>query len=274
MTKFRAACVQMTSTPSADHDIAQDLALMQRAADDGATLIALPEFCAGLDVKNGALAPVAFPEDTHPALAAFCGFARARRVEILVGSVSIADGSKIFNRSFHIDWVGEIAARYDKIHMFDIDLGNDGRYCESDVMEPGKAAVMTETHGLRAGMSICYDLRFPHLYRHYAKSGAEILFVPAAFTQKTGEAHWHALLRARAIENGAFVIAPGQCGTIAGGGGMYGHSLVVDPWGHVVCDGGTEPGVTIAEIDSELVSQTRQKIPSLANERDFERAPS
>jgi predicted amidohydrolase len=269
MTPFKAACIQMTATPDAEADIATNLKLMSQAADQGATLIATPEFCAGLDVQDGALAPVAFPEGSHPALAAFTAFAAYRQVEVLVGSISVAEGSKVFNRSFHIDISGTILARYDKIHMFDIDLGPDGRYCESEAMEPGTQAVMTETHGAAAGMSICYDLRFPHLYRHYAQNGAAILFIPAAFTRKTGEAHWFPLLRARAIENGAFVIAPGQCGTVAGGSDLYGHSLIIDPWGRVLCDGGEQPGVSVQSIDLSQVSDARGKIPSLANERPF-----
>lgn len=271
MTSFKAACIQMTATPDAAADIATNLDLMTQAADQGATLIATPEFCAGLDVKDGALSPVAFPEDSHPALVAFTEFAANRRVEVLVGSISVVEDGKCFNRSFHIDDAGAILARYDKIHMFDIDLGPDGRYCESEAMEPGKRAVMTETHGAKAGMSICYDLRFPHLYRHYSQSGAAILFVPAAFTQKTGEAHWHPLLRARAIENGAFVIAPGQCGTIAGGSALYGHSLIIDPWGRILCDGGDAPGVSLHMIDLSQVAEARGKIPSLASERPFDK---
>lgn len=270
MTSFKAACIQMTATPDAAADIATNLDLMTQAADQGATLITTPEFCAGLDVKDGALAPVAFPEDSHPALAAFTAFAANQQVEVLIGSISVAEGGKCFNRSFHIDRAGKILARYNKIHMFDIDLGPDGRYCESDAMEPGKRAVMTQTHGAVAGMSICYDLRFPHLYRHYAQSGAAILFVPAAFTRKTGEAHWHSLLRARAIENGAFVIAPGQCGTIAGGSELFGHSLIIDPWGQVLSDGGVAQGVSTSMIDLSHVTEVRGKIPSLANERPFD----
>lgn len=271
MTSFKAACIQMTATPDVKSDIATNLELMAQAADQGATLIATPEFCVGLDVKDGALSPIAFPEDSHPALAAFCDFAAKRQVELLVGSIPVLEDGKLFNRSLHIDSSGTVLARYNKIHMFDIDLGPDGRYCESDVMEPGTQAVMTQTHGATAGMSICYDLRFPHLYRHYAQSGAVILFIPAAFTKKTGEAHWLPLLRARAIENGAFVIAPGQCGAVTGGGEVYGHSLIIDPWGQVLCDSGDKPGICVQSIDVSLVSEARGKIPSLANERLFDK---
>ncbi|MEZ5716224.1 MAG: carbon-nitrogen hydrolase family protein [Paracoccaceae bacterium] len=272
MTSFKAACVQMSATPDIEADIATDLALMEQAAAAGAQLIALPEYCAGLDVEDGALAPVAFPEAAHPALAAFSGFARDRAVELLIGSIAVSEPDRLVNRSFHIGRDGAVLARYDKIHMFDIDLGPDGRYCESDVIAPGTQATLTETHGARAGLSICYDLRFPHLYRDYARAGADILFIPAAFTRKTGAAHWHVLQRARAIENGAFVIAPGQCGTVAGGSEMFGHSLIVDPWGGVLADGGEEAGIVLAEIDLDRVAEARRKIPSLANERAYGKA--
>ena len=271
MTHFTAACIQMSATPDIAADIATDLALMAEAADQGATLIALPEYCAGLDVKDGALSPIAFTEADHPAVAAFADFARDRAVEVLIGSVAVLAGGKTVNRSFHIRGDSSIAARYDKIHMFDIDLGGGHSYCESNVIAPGTRAVLTETHGATAGMSICYDLRFPHLYRDYAKAGASVLFMPAAFTRKTGEAHWHVLQRARAIENGAFVIAPGQCCTVAGCAEMFGHSLIVDPWGEVLADAGTEPGFAIATIDLQKVAETRGMIPSLVNERDFDR---
>jgi predicted amidohydrolase len=164
---------------------------------------------------------------------------------------------------------GTIAARYDKLHLFDIDLDKDHVYRESATIAPGEVAIVSPcTEGL-IGLSICYDLRFPHLYRAQAKAGAEILAVPAAFTRKTGEAHWHILNRARAIENGAYVIAPCQYGTLAGGSACFGHSLIVDPWGRVLADGGEAEGVIVAEIDLDLVRQTRSRIPSLRHDRAF-----
>lgn len=268
MTVLNAACVQMSGSTDVDTDIAKNIALIEEAADGGANLIATPEFCVGLDVQGGALSPVAFSEADHPALAAFQDVARARNVDLIVGSIAVAEAGKLFNRSFHIDSTGSVKARYNKIHMFDIDLGADGRYCESDVMEPGAHAAMTQIGDAPAGLSICYDLRFPHLYRHYAKSGAQILFVPAAFTKVTGEAHWMPLLRARAIENGAFVIAPGQCGSVKGAA-LYGHSVIIDPWGEVLSEAGDLPGFVATDIDLDLVNVARRKIPSLANERDF-----
>lgn len=269
MTTFTAACVQMTATPDVFADIDNNLRLMHEAADQGADVIALPEFCAGLDVKSGALAPVAFPQDEHPAICRFRDFAKVRKVDVLVGSVAVTTKNGLRNRSLLIDTEGNIKARYDKIHMFDIDLGPGQRYCESDVMSPGDSVVTTELRGQTIGMSICYDLRFPHLYRMQAKAGATILFIPAAFTHPTGEAHWHVLQRARAIENSAFVIAPGQCGIVAGGSHLYGHSLIIDPWGRVLAEANDQPGVILAQIDCNLTQETRQKIPSLANERSL-----
>lgn len=267
MTIFTAACVQMTATPDVLADVETNLDLMHEAADKGADIIALPEFCAGLDVKEGALAPVAFPEGDHPAVHAFCDFAEARKVDALVGSVAVVTEDGLRNRSLLIGSDGNIRARYDKIHMFDIDLGSGQRYCESDVMSPGDEVVTASLHGETVGLSICYDLRFPHLYRMQAKAGAGVLFIPAAFTHPTGEAHWHVLQRARAIENGAFVIAPGQCGIVAGGSHLYGHSLIIDPWGRVLAEAGDQPGFILAQIDCNLVQNARNKIPSLVNER-------
>ena len=269
MSSVKIACVQLTATPDIHADTEKCLKMMSQAVKRGAELIALPEYCVGLDVQNGALSPVALPQAEHPTLVAFSNFASKHNVEILVGSIAISHEGLVFNRSFHIGKQGELLAQYDKIHMFDIDLGSDGRYCESDVIEPGRKTVISDVCGHKLGMSVCYDLRFPHLYRQYAKAGANILFVPAAFTRKTGQAHWHVLLRARAIENGAFVIAPGQCGTVAGGGEVYGHSIVIGPWGNIIAEASSEPEVIVAEIDMNQVSEVRSKIPSLSNDREF-----
>jgi predicted amidohydrolase len=214
--------------------------------------------------------PVAFAEAEHPVLPAMQGLAKELKLWLLVGSIGVkAPDGKIFNRSFMMAPSGAIAARYDKIHLFDIDLGEGKSYRESATIEPGRNAVIAPCAEGLIGLSICYDIRFPHLYRAYAQAGAELLAAPAAFTRVTGEAHWHVLQRARAIENGAYVISPAQCGTLAGGAECYGHSLIVDPWGRVLADGGTEPGVVTAEIDLSLVSDTRQRIPSLAHDRAF-----
>jgi len=177
---------------------------------------------------------------------------------------------KFANRSVLISSAGEIVATYDKVHMFDVDLDGGESYRESKHYEPGTALNLAETPWAPIGMSICYDIRFPHLYRRLAQAGAKILTVPAAFTRPTGEAHWHVLLRARAIENGCFVLAPGQCGQHEDGRKTYGHSLAVDPWGYVIADGGEETDITLAEIDLDLVDKARGKVPSLKHDRPLE----
>lgn len=271
MTKpFIAACVQYGATPDISADIATALRLMQQAADRGATLIALPELCAGLVAQGGRFVPHACAEADHPAVGAFAAFARQHQVQVLVGSVGVlADDARIFNRSLLLDAQGRVAARYDKIHLFDIDLPDGSSFRESATIAPGDRAVVVELAQGSLGLSVCYDLRFPQLYRSHAQRGASMLAVPSAFTRTTGQAHWHVLLRARAIENGAYVIAPGQCNAPVGGAKFYGHSLIVDPWGEVLADAGDEPGVICAEIDLQRVADTRRRIPSLANERGF-----
>jgi predicted amidohydrolase len=192
-------------------------------------------------------------------------------VTLHVGSLAIqASPDRAANRSFLIDPHGEIKARYDKIHMFDVDLANGESYRESNNFRPGEIAVLTDLPWGRLGMTICYDLRFPALYRALAEAGASFLAVPAAFTKQTGEAHWHVLLRARAIENGCFVLAAAQGGTHENGRATYGHSIVIDPWGKVLAEGDTEPGVVMAEIDPAAVVAARAKIPSLQHGRRFE----
>ena len=268
--KFIAACIQNCATPDVEADIAILAKLVDTAAAKGAEFIALPEYCAGLDTKDGMLHPFAVPEGDHPVLPAMAALAKAHKAWILVGSIGVksADG-RIFNRGFMIAPDGTIAARYDKIHMFDVDLGDGHAYRESATIMPGHEAVLSPCIGGPIGLSICYDLRFADLYRTLAKAGAQMLAVPAAFVRMTGKAHWHILNRARAIENGAYVIAPCQYGTLAGGSECYGHSLIVDPWGRVLADGGEAESVITAEIDLAEVAKTRARIPSLQHDRPF-----
>ncbi len=189
---------------------------------------------------------------------------------MVVGSIAVQTSSgKVGNRSYVINDYGEIVARYDKLHMFDIQLSESEYYRESDTIEPGKKAILVDTPFGKLGLTICYDLRFPQLYRDLAQAGAEILLTPAAFTKKTGEAHWHVLNRARAIENGAFVVAPRAIGAVDGGGESYGHSLIISPWGEVLADGGTLPGIVQATIDLEEVAAARARIPSLTHNRPY-----
>lgn len=267
---FKAACIQNSATPDIDHDVAICLRLIERAAEAGASLIALPEYCVGLDTKNGLLHPAAFPEQQHPALSAFGDAAAKYGRWLLIGSIGVkAPDGRIYNRSIMLDPHGRIAARYDKLHLFDVDLGDGKIYRESATIAPGDSAVLSPCMESVIGLSVCYDLRFPQLYRAYAQAGAEMLAIPAAFTKITGEAHWHVLNRARAIETGSFIVAPCQYGTLAGGSQCYGHSLIVDPWGRILADGGEEEGVALADIDLSLVTETRRRIPSLKHDRPF-----
>jgi predicted amidohydrolase len=267
---FIAACVQNCATPDIGADLAALARLIDKAAERGAKLIALPEYCAGLDTKNGQLHPVAAPERDHPVIPAIAGLARRHAAHVLIGSIGVTrpDG-KIVNRSLMIDPSGSVAARYDKIHLFDVDLGPGKIYRESATIAPGHEAVLAPEPAGMIGLSICYDVRFAALYRTLAQAGAEVLAVPAAFTRVTGEAHWHVLNRARAIETGSYVIAPCQYGTLAGGSVCYGHSLIVDPWGRVLADGGEDEGVITAEIDLAQVNAARRRIPALRHDRPY-----
>jgi predicted amidohydrolase len=264
------ACLQTTPMPDFGSAIGVALPLARLAAGDGAQLLCLPEYCGGLVSHDGVIRPPSAPEDSHPVLDALRGFAAEAKVWMQIGSVAV-DGpdSTIINRGYLIDADGEIRARYDKIHMFDIQLSAAEVYRESTYVTAGNTAVVEDTPWARIGHTICYDLRFPQLYRDLAQAGAEILTVPAAFTQKTGEAHWHALNRARAIENGAFVVATCAHGPCPGGGAAYGHSLIISPWGWVLADGGEGPGVIQATIDLSEVAAARAQIPSLTHDRDY-----
>jgi len=253
----------------------KSLRLTREAAAAGAELVCLPEYFSGIATEGARFIPTAFTEERHPALPAFLEAARELGLWILLGSLAVTrpDG-RVANRSYVIDPSGRITAQYDKIHLFDVDLGADKNYRESEDISPGSVATVAETPWGGLGLSVCYDLRFPQLYRALAKAGATMLAVPAAFTRLTGRAHWHVLLRARAIENGAYVIAPCQNGTLEGGGECFGHSLIVDPWGEVLADGGEEEGVVIAEIDPAAVDRARGRIPSLTHDRKFSVAVS
>ena len=268
------ACLQTRPMPDFDSAIPEALGLAEKAAADAAELLCLPEYCGALVSRGGVIVPPAAPEDAHPVLAALKDFAATSRVWIQVGSIAV-DGpdGRIVNRGFLLDDQGAIRARYDKIHMFDIQLSEAEVYRESTYVSPGATAVIEETPWARIGHTICYDLRFPQLYRDLAQAGAEVLTVPAAFTAKTGAAHWHVLNRARAIENGAFVVATCAHGPCPGGGAAYGHSLIIDPWGAVLADGGEGPGVAMATIDLDAVAQARAKIPSLTHDRSYKRPP-
>jgi len=271
MATFKAACIQV----SASDDMAANLRvvgeLARRARGEGAELITTPENVSMMVTGSANLRAKAAPEASHPALAAFRELAQETGAWLLAGSlhVRLEDEDRLANRSFLIDPKGEIAAKYDKIHMFDVDLPSGESYRESKNFRPGAQAVLAELPWCRLGMTICYDLRFPQLYRALAKAGAEVLTIPSAFTRPTGRAHWQALMRARAIETGCWVLAAAQCGEHAGGRKTYGHSVIVAPWGEIVAEAGEEPGAILADIDLAKVAEARGQVPSLGHDREF-----
>ena len=269
MTELRVACIQNTASRDIRANVDWVCARIDQAAAGGAEFIALPETVGLIEPVNEQIPAATFSEADDIGLAAFRERAARHGVVVLVGSQLIEESGRIFNRSFLLDRDGAIRARYDKLHMFDIELKNGEAYRESDAIAPGSRAVIVETGFGRLGLSVCYDLRFGALYRALAQAGAELITIPAAFTQTTGKAHWHVLVRARAIETGAFVIAPNQCGHHCDKRYSYGHSLIVDPWGEVLADGGAEPGIVYADIDTAQVAKVRGRIPSLKNERSF-----
>ena len=267
---FTAACVQMNTGDDLEANIADAMAGIREAARTGAGFVATPENTTMIVKGRAATLAKALPEAEHPAMTAFASLAEELGIWLLIGSLTVKlNAEKAANRSLLFAPDGGLAARYDKIHMFDVDIPDGQSYRESSTFRPGGETALVELPWGKLGMTVCYDMRFPTLYRAYAQAGARFLTVPSAFTRFTGEAHWHVLLRARAIETGCFVIAPAQCGTHAGGRQTYGHSLIVAPWGEVLADGGTDPGVVTAEIDPARVTEARRMVPSLAGDRTF-----
>ena len=267
---LRVACVQPSSGQDVDANLDAAGALVREACAQGAALVALPENVALMEHRSAVLRARAAPLDAHPAVAFFRALAEETGAWLLAGSVAATAGDgRLANRSLLIDPAGAVVAAYDKIHMFDVDLPTGERYRESEAFQPGGRAVVAETPWGGLGMTVCYDLRFPQLYRALAHAGARLVAVPAAFTRHTGEAHWHVLLRARAIETGCFVVAPCMWGSHSGGRETYGHSLIVDPWGEVLADGGTGTGVVVADLALARVARARAAIPALAHDRAF-----
>ena len=264
----KAVTIKTESTPFHITDAGLRIAIDQAVAG-GAEFVALPETVGLIEPVNEQIPVATYSEQDDIGLAAFRAKAREHGIILLVGSQLIRDRERIVNRSYLLDADGEIRARYDKLHMFDIELKNGEFYRESDAIAPGDQAVVTATPWGRLGLSVCYDLRFGQLYRALAQAGAAFITIPAAFTQTTGAAHWHVLVRARAIETGAYVFAPNQCGHHCDKRYSYGHSLIVDPWGEVLADGGAEPGIIFADIDPDQVAKVRSRIPVLDNARDF-----
>ena len=269
--KFRVGLIQMRSTRTPAENTDAAARMIGEARSGGADYVLTPEMTNIMESSREKLFATIVPEENDATLATFRELARALGIFVHVGSLAIkASADKAVNRSFLIDRRGEIVARYDKIHMFDVDLKGGESYRESRSYRPGEMAVVSDLPLGRLGLTICYDLRFPALYRALAEAGASFLAIPSAFTKQTGEAHWHALMRARAIENGSFVFAAAQGGVHENGRETFGHSLVVDPWGRVIAEGGIEPGVVFADVDPAEASAARGRVPSLQHGRRFE----
>ena len=267
---FRAACVQLRSSDDVAENIRETVRLVRDAAAQGASFIATPENTTLMAPDGAAKLAQSHDEAHDPALPVFSALAKELKIWLLIGSLAIKiNDSKTANRSFLFAPDGSIAARYSKIHLFDVTLASGEAYRESSTVEGGGEAMLAETALGTIGLTVCYDVRFPLLYRQLAQKGAFLFTVPSAFTVPTGQAHWHVLLRARAIENGAFVLAPAQGGLHANGRKTYGHSLIVSPWGDILAEAGTDPGVIVAEIDPSLSVQARARVPNLLHDRAY-----
>ncbi|WP_413869005.1 carbon-nitrogen hydrolase family protein [Albidovulum sp.] len=274
---MRAALLQLSVTDDPAENLPVTLSLVREAAAGGAGFVLTPEVTNCLSSDRARQRDLLRHEEDDPTLAALRAEATDLGIWLLIGSLGLLthDGDGRFaNRSFLVSPDGTVAARYDKIHMFDVNVSETEQYRESSGYRPGTRAVLAATPFGRIGMTVCYDVRFPQLYRRLAKAGAQILTVPAAFNDTTGAAHWHSLLRARAIENGAYVLAPAQTGSHAAHDGRprrtYGHSLAVSPWGEVLVDAGAEVGVSFVELSLAEVEKARARVPSLCHDRDFE----
>lgn len=267
--RFNLACVQITATDDVAYNIAETSRLIRQAHASGADLISTPENTGIMAAKGEDTRAAAKPEAEHPALLAYRALAAELRTWLHIGSIGcdVPGETRIANRGFMIRPDGDIAASYDKIHMFDVDLPSGENYRESRRFRPGDRTCLVDLPWGRLGMTICYDMRFPHLYRALAHAGAELLAMPSAFTKPTGQAHWHVLLRARAIECGAYVFAAAQCGTHPGNRKTYGHSLIVAPWGEILADAGEEIGVITASLDLAKVDEARLMVPALRHDR-------
>ena len=272
---FTVACIQLNSGREIGPNVKAASRLVRQARKAGADFILTPENTTCVEPKREQILARAHDEDSHPAIPAFQSLAAEIDAWLLIGSLTIkVDATTCANRSFLFGPKGQIAARYDKIHMFDVDLANGERYRESATFRPGRQAVTADLPWGRLGLTVCYDVRFAYLYRALAQRGAGFLSVPAAFTRPTGKAHWHVLLRARAIETGSFVFAPAQTGKHAEGRKTYGHSLIVAPWGEVLADAGEDVGFITAKVDPAMVSEARTMIPALRHDWEFSGPPS
>ena len=269
--RFRVALVQLRCGRSVASNLAQAEALIRRAAELGADYVQTPENTSFMELERDRLLHQAESEEESAPLARLRAVAKELGLWLHIGSLAVKiDAERLANRSYVIGPDGEIAARYDKLHMFDVDLGNGETYRESRNYAPGTKGVVVDLPMGRLGMTICYDLRFPALYRALATAGAKLIAIPSAFTRQTGEAHWRVLVRARAIETGAFIVAASQGGLHENGRSTYGHSMIVSPWGEVLAEAGEDPGVIFADIDLSESEAARKRIPALLHGRDFE----
>jgi predicted amidohydrolase len=267
---FRAALVQLCSGRDVDRNVVEAERLIRAAAAGGAHYVQTPEVTTLMELESARLFAAVEPEDSNRALQAFRNLAAELKIWLHIGSMAVKVApDKIANRAYVLTPDGAIAATYDKIHMFDVDLPGGESYRESKNYRPGDRAVVAALPWGGLGLSICYDLRFPHLYRALAKSGAVFLAIPAAFTKVTGEAHWHTLLRARAIECQCYVFAAAQGGRHEHGRDTYGHSLIISPWGQILAEGGVQPGVISADVDLQAIEEARKRVPSLGHDRPF-----
>lgn len=268
---MKIACVQMTSACDPADNLPVIAARVKAAAEKGARLVALPETCSFMEKNRKAMQARLVRQEDSGEVAALQAMAQAHHIYLLAGSVILADenSDKAVNRSLLIAPSGAVQAQYDKIHMFDVALENGERHHESAAYQAGDRLVVTDVDKVKMGLSICYDLRFPALYRRLAEAKAQVIFVPSAFTQQTGQAHWHVLLRARAIETGCFIVAPAQIGVHENGRETYGHSLIIDPWGRILAEASDDDEVIMAALDMALVEKARQQIPALAHGAAF-----
>ena len=269
---FRAGLVQMCSGRDVERNVRDATALIREAAAGGASYVQTPEVTTLMELDRERLFALTLPEPGNPSLAAFTALAADLKIWLHIGSMGVLlpETGRIANRSYLISPNGAVTARYDKIHMFDVELPNGESYKESRNYEPGSHAVIAELPWGGLGFTICYDLRFPYLHRALAKNGAQFIASPAAFTKTTGEAHWHTLIKARAIESQCFVLAAAQGGRHEHGRDTYGHSLAVTPWGEVLAEGNVHPSVIFADVQSSALIEARSRVPSLTHDRPFD----
>ena len=273
MSNLKVACIQTNSKSDPNINIREVSSLIRAARANGAELITTPEVVGMLEPNREKALNKAQPENYHGVLREFRALSRDLAIWLLIGSISIKlSNGKLANRSFLINRDGQIIARYTKIHMFDVEVNDGSIYRESATYQPGTSACLARTPWGLVGLTICYDIRFPALYRDLAKAGAKIIFIPSAFTEVTGEAHWHILQRARAIENGCFIVSAAQTGMHEQNRKTFGHSIIIDPWGNILAEAGKDVGFITADLDLNLVDEVRKKIPSLTHDREYSKS--